>query len=394
MIEFREPFSFITDSIEKGCTQIAKLFCSTYSLNKKDISRLDGNYVVGPNILVKEIANGVHFKEIFESENPDFKLKNKCSIAKGLFVPFDYEKADLPIVLYYKIVPELKNKPVLTKEYKMKPGEFLIIPESSEVLCVVSYQDSRMDAKTELPKEFIWIDFSKEGYTVTPKFNFNLENAETSPEKRALKKGNNVELPENLIETSISSLKNSFANSSQHFQLFPFLNNRTHELFKEELEKSKLWVRRTGDIYTQVAMDIIEWSKQMDCPSIVKDVLKIFESPLLIKKFSKLTNIDLKELKEISAYRMVNNEFVANHADGTFNDLLKIRVNWLVQNPSSRTDDMRFWNPFDKTGKVTIYQAIENSITVFKMGEETPHDIAPVPNQIDKDRINIVFTYG
>jgi hypothetical protein len=262
------------------------------------------------------------------------------------------------------------------------------------VLCVVSHQSSSIDAKTELPKEFIWVDYSKEGYSVEPKFNFNIDSLDNSPENRISDKVNFVELPKDLIHTLSNSLDRCLTNESQHFQLFPFLDKKSHELFRKEIEKSKLWVRRTGDIYTQVAMDIIEWSKQSDCPAIIKDVLGTFNNPLLIEKFSKLTGVDLKELREISAYRMINNEFVNNHADGTFNGFLKVRVNWLIQNPSSRTDDMRFWNPFDVNGKITIYKAIENSITLFRIGEETPHDIAPVPNQIDKDRINIVFTYG
>ncbi|MBK7694307.1 MAG: hypothetical protein IPI30_08275 [Saprospiraceae bacterium] len=69
-------------------------------------------------------------------------------------------------------------------------------------------------------------------------------------------------------------------------------------------------------------------------------------------------------------------------------------MNWLIQNPSTPKEDMRFWNPFNKEEDVVIYQAIENSITIFKIGDETPHDIAPIPEITDKDRINIVLTYG
>jgi hypothetical protein len=393
-MDFREPFSFITNNFQDSLLKMEHFLEAKSTITQKDIPFLDGLYLAGSNHLIEEVSNGIHYKEKFLNANPDYEIAHHNSIAKGLYAPHTYSKSDLPVILYYKLVPELDNKPVLTKEFKMKPGEFLIIPESSEYLCAVSYQDSRMDAKSELPEEFIWVQFLKDGYKVEKKFNFNKELADTTPEKRIKKIGKCLRIKENFAEPNIEIQNKQFNDSSLHFQLFPFISEAEHHTFKYEMDKSNLWVRRTGDIYTQVAMDIIEWTKKTDCPSIIKEVLAKFRNQNLIANLSKLTGIKLEKLLEISAYKLIKNEYVNNHSDGTFNNYLKVRVNWLIQNPSTRKEDMRFWNPFNKEEDVVIYQAIENSITIFKIGDETPHDIAPIPEITDKDRINIVLTYG
>jgi hypothetical protein len=393
-MDFREPFSFITNNFQDSLLKMEHFLEAKSTITQKDIPFLDGLYLAGSNHLIEEVSNGIHYKEKFLNANPDYEIAHHNSIAKGLYAPHTYSKSDLPVILYYKLVPELDNKPVLTKEFKMKPGEFLIIPESSEYLCAVSYQDSRMDAKSELPEEFIWVQFLKDGYKVEKKFNFNKELADITPEKRIKKIGKCLRIKENFAEPNIEIQNKQFNVSSLHFQLFPFISEAEHQTFKYEMDKSNLWVRRTGDIYTQVAMDIIEWTKKTDCPSIIKEVLAKFRNQNLIANLSKLTGIKLENLLEISAYKLIKNEYVNNHSDGTFNNYLKVRVNWLIQNPSTRKEDMRFWNPFNKEEDVVIYQAIENSITIFKIGDETPHDIAPIPEITDKDRINIVLTYG
>jgi len=393
-MDFREPFSFITNNFQDSLLKMEQFLEAKSLINQKDIPFLDGLYLAGSNLLIEEVSNGVHYKEKFASANPDYEITYHNSIAKGLYAPYTYNKSDLPVILYYKLVPELHNKPVLTKEFKMKPGEFLVIPESSEYLCAVSYQDSRMDGKSELPDEFIWVQFLKDGYKVEKKFNFNKELADTTPENRNKKIGQCLRIKENFAESKIEIQNKQFNDNSLHFQLFPFISEAEHQNFKYEMDKSNLWVRRTGDIYTQVAMDIIEWTKKSDCPSIINEVIAKFRNPNLIANLSQLTGIKLENLLEISAYKLIKNEYVNNHSDGTFNNYLKVRVNWLIQNPSTRTEDMRFWNPFIKEEDVVIYQAIENSITIFKIGDETPHDIAPIPEIIDKDRINIVLTYG
>ncbi len=222
-MDFREPFSFITNNFQDSLLKMEHFLEAKSTITQKDIPLLDGLYLAGSNHLIEEVSNGIHYKEKFLNANPDYEIAHHNSIAKGLYAPHTYSKSDLPVILYYKLVPELDNKPVLTKEFKMKPGEFLIIPESSEYLCAVSYQDSRMDAKSELPEEFIWVQFLKDGYKVEKKFNFNKELADTTPEKRIKKIGKCLRIKENFAEQKIEIKNKQFNDSSLHFQLSPFL---------------------------------------------------------------------------------------------------------------------------------------------------------------------------
>lgn len=397
MMNFRQPYSFVTDNIETSLTKISQLYEAELSL-KCEFQRLERLYIIGSNRLLKSFLNN---QSVFKKESSLFasNIKNELhlsdeTIAKGFYVPSSYQESDLPLVLYYKLVDELNGKPVLISEFKMKPGEFLIVPESSEILCAISYQDSRIDDVIDLPDIFKWFSWKKNGYSFTDNDITKSDNIDLTPENRKLESGIHISLQKDIFHTDISDISCVMNKSCIFFQLSPFIPVEEHQAFRKAMKNSNLWLRRTGDIYTQLGMDVIEWSQQDDCPEIIKKVLKRFSDELLIKKLSKLSGIKLSELKEISGYKMLAGEFINNHTDGTYNNQLKLRLNWLVQNPKERTFDMRFWNPSESNGTVTLFKAIENAITVFIMGEKTPHDITPMPDLIEKDRINIVFTYG
>lgn len=392
-MNFREPFSFISSNLSASLKKLEDLFDADSVSSKDNILVFDGLYILGPNHLIDFVS---HSKEFFNKfSNADLQsIKKEINIvARSFYAPDDYAFPDLPVVLYYKLVPELNSKPVLVKEFKMKPGELLIVPESSEYLCAISYQDSRMDAKCKLPEEFLWFDFVRDGFTSKTIFNFNLEHADKSIEGRKIQKGNLLYLDKTIFESHMLHFQNQFIDK-EYFQLCPFIPDNEYASLKEVMASSDLWIRRTGDIYTQVALDIKAWSELDICPSIVLKIIDYFKNELFIFSLSNLTGINLNSLLEISAYKFVANQFVGNHSDGTFGGALKVRVNWLIQNPKNRTSDMRFWDPFDKNGVVTEFEAIENSITIFKLGDETPHDISPMPDVIDVERINIVLTYG
>lgn len=117
-MDFREPFSFITKNFQDSLLKMEQFLEAKSSINQKDIPFLDGLYLAGSNLLIEEVSNGIHYKEKFVNAYPDYKIAYHNSIAKGLYAPYTYSKSDLPVILYYKLVPELDNKPVLTKEFK------------------------------------------------------------------------------------------------------------------------------------------------------------------------------------------------------------------------------------------------------------------------------------
>ena len=109
---------------------------------------------------------------------------------------------------------------------------------------------------------------------------------------------------------------------------------------------------------------------------------------------TKLSGLNLSALREVYAFHMQSNEFITKHADSTLNGQLLVRFNWLLQNPTERNYDLRFWKGKASEKPITRYKAIPNSATVFYVGDTTPHDLTPLPENCDKDRYNIVLTFG
>jgi hypothetical protein len=73
---------------------------------------------------------------------------------------------------------------------------------------------------------------------------------------------------------------------------------------------------------------------------------------------------------------------------------LLLRLNWLVASPTGRDIDMRFWDPQNPTEPARLYSARPNSAILFLLGDETPHDVAPIPWHTDESRYNFVLTFG
>ena len=99
-------------------------------------------------------------------------------------------------------------------------------------------------------------------------------------------------------------------------------------------------------------------------------------------------------MNEIYAFKMRRGERIDFHADGTRDNQLLVRMNWALElpDPNERPYDMRFTKPLISDTNVYACPTIENSAIIFKVGQLAPHDVAPIPDNSSKDRINILLT--
>jgi hypothetical protein len=398
MINFQLPFCCRPPEVSQSYALIGAALGATQFAADQAAFKCGRLYLIGPEHLLWACASNpqIEWHETILSYLNKSKTKDagRKVLGKGLYIPLDYAEPNLPIALYYRLVKELGDKPVLVQEYRMNPGDLLVVPDSSTVVCCVSYQDSRTDAITSMPEEFQWICWTGTESVKDP-MAIGSDKAEKVQENKWFETPpRNLTFSPCFINAPKNELVRCLDDSTQCVQLYPLAHSGEMQQLREALLASPAWIRRTGDIYTQVAIDLNELIKTPNCPAIVHKFVSTFKSQDFVDRVSAITGLALTELREIATYRMVGGEYISNHADGTFGGYLKVRLNWLLQNPVARKTDLRFWDPEKPAlGRIT-FDAKENALTVFFVGEETPHDITPLPDTVEKDRLNIVMSFG
>ena len=402
-MRIRYPINLISTDVTDALNKMSSLLgaAKVSSVNKG--AQFEDVFFVGPYNLVKDLyAKQGDFDKgslrLLVDENMKIEScgQDRKIIANGVYLPPDY-LGNLPFLMLYKRVDVLGGKPVLISENYLTPGEMVVVPEASELFAVIFYNDGQV---CEIPDEVQWfrwfsdnenIDIASNS-TTTYQINYEVDYSEKDYREGKLLK---IEAP--LIDCG-SQISGQLMNLDEPvIQIYPVLSDEEAKELLSQLKSCSAWVRRTGEnniLYTQETFDILEYSQKPDSPEIFRKVIEKLQSEMLLQTMTKLSGVKITALREVYAFRMRSNEFITKHADSTLNGQLLVRFNWLLQSPTERGYDLRFWKGKESHTPITRYKAIPNSATIFYVGDTTPHDLTPLPENCDKDRYNIVLTFG
>jgi hypothetical protein len=403
-VRIRYPINLVSKNVGETLNNVSKLLNADTVLEVQQGAKLDDIYFVGPYDLVRDLyatqsddnktSLMILIDENLKSSryNPDRKI-----VANGAYLPYDY-KGNCPFLMLYKRVDVLDGKPVLISENYLTPGELVVVPESSELFAVLFYNNGQVCNMPDEVKWFCWYseedwNESEKAYSITYRINY-----EDEYRQNGFQDGKLIELNDALLDCQESQISDCLMSYDKSvIQIMPILHDDENEELLNQLKLCNGWIRRTGEnniLYTQETFDIWEYSKKDDAPKIFKDVISRLKSDDLLRVMRKLSGMDVKELREVYAFHMRSNEFITKHADSSLGGQLLVRFNWLLQSPTSREYDLRFWKGENANEPITRYKAIPNSATIFYLGDATPHDLTPLPEDCDQDRYNIVITFG
>lgn len=403
-MKVRYPINLISDNVEELLSNVSGLLNATQVLKVPQGAKIDDFSFIGPYNLVKDLYTKYSDDSkssllilIDESAKSTRYAHNKKVIANGVYLPSDYE-GNCPFLMLYKRVDVLNGKPILISENYLTPGELVVVSETSELFAVLFYNDGEV---CEIPDDVQWFcwysdqeqtELSK-SYNVGYKINYDDEYA-----KNGFQDGELIILNQPLLNYQESEFSNQLMNwDNPVIHVTPILSSEDIEELLKQLKLCNAWIRRTGEnniLYTQETFDIWEYAKRDDSPKIFKDLIAKLESDNLLKVMRKLTGMKVNELREVYAFHMRSNEFITKHADSSLGEQLLVRFNWLLQSPTGREYDLRFWEGENTEKPITRYKAIPNSATIFYLGDSTPHDLTPLPEDCDQDRYNLVITFG
>jgi hypothetical protein len=393
-----------SDNIEQILNGISKLLNATKVLEVSQGVKIDDVNFIGPYNLVKDLY-AKHSNDsktsllilIDENAKSTGHDGNQKIIANGVYLPSDYQ-GNCPFLMLYKRVDVLDGKPVLISENYLTPGELAVVPETSELFAVLFYNNGQVCQIPDEVKWFSWYsdeeqDCAENIYIREYKINYEDEYA-----KNGFRDGQLITLNQPLLSCSESDFSCQLMDLiNPVIHITPILASEELEELLQELQIRSIWTRRTGEnniLYTQETFDIWEYSKKHNSPKIFKDLISKLESDSLLKVIRKLTGSDINALREVCAFHMKSNEFITKHADSSLGGQLLVRFNWLLQSPRAREYDLRFWKGESTNEPITRYKAIQNSATIFYLGDLTPHDLTPLPEDCDQDRYNLVITFG
>lgn len=398
----RYPINLISRDIGAAIEHVSLLLGASDTSKVPPGAKLDDLYFVGPHRLANELCstNRNESEYLFRTlVNVNLKQErqhpSKIVIASGAYLPPDFE-GNLPFLMVYKRMDVLDGKPVLISENYLNRGELVVVPESSELFAVLFYNDGK---QCKIPEEIEWYCwYSDENSETDPletgqKYQINFDDQIAKGDSRI---GNVVRLEAPLLE--LDGFSKPLLNVKEPVvQITPIISDEDSIELLSALEKSNAWIRRTGEnniLYTQDTFDIWEHSLKSDSPPIFKKVVKQLQSEHVLKILSELSGMKLGSLNEIYAFHMRSNEFITKHADSSLGGKILVRFNWLLQSPTGRDFDLRFWKGQSLDAPITQYCAIPNSAVIFYLGEETPHDLTPIPEICDKDRYNMVISFA
>ena len=86
--------------------------------------------LVGPRHLPHMMLRGTRFGDAVADAPSDPRAR-----AWGVHLPPDVAEADAPLLMFFRQVEHLGNRPVLVKEEHLRPGELVVVPATSEVIC-------------------------------------------------------------------------------------------------------------------------------------------------------------------------------------------------------------------------------------------------------------------
>lgn len=395
----RYPVNFYTNDINSLCLDICSFLGCSYFLFDNYKIPLSDSFLIAPirklviNSLTTFTSDFSRFrisKDFFQAID---KIKNiNKLVARGYYLPHTYSHPQLPTLIIYKQMTTYGNKPVIISENLVRPGEFILVTENIEVIATLSFYDEVNDTHTNLPDELMSISFfNKENYTI----DYFLESSNFDNQKTINNKVYSyTDVTHHRFEKSFfeerTTVQPLLTEEFQFTQIFPVLNQELHEEFLHDIKQSTLWVKRHSDNFVQMSLDILEMSKLSDCPASITSIIEEIKKPETVQAISKISDMSVKYVNEIYAYRMQNGEFFDVHEDHHMNGKLLVRFNWLLQLPTNRKHDLRFV----KNETVYCCQSLPNSATIFRLGEQTPHDVSLIPWDADCDRINIILTFG
>jgi|SanBayMetagenome_1026888.scaffolds.fasta_scaffold00317_2 hypothetical protein len=403
-MKIRYPINMISNNVEEIISNVSGLLNANKVSKVSQGAKIDDVYFIGPYNLVKDLYAKYSDDQktsllilIDESLKSTRYENNKKIIANGVYLPSDYEK-NCPFLMLYKRVDVLNGKPVLISENYLTPGELVVVPETSELFAVLFYNDGEVCQIPDDVQWFCWYSEEEQNepedtYSITYKINYEDEYA-----KNGFQDGEIITLNQPLFNYQESEFSNQLMNwENPIIHVTPILSSDDAKELLKQLKLCNVWIRRTGEnniLYTQETFDIWEYSKRDDSPKIFKDLIAKLESDNLLKVMRKLTGMKVNELREVYAFHMRSNEFITKHADSSLGGQLLVRFNWLLQSPTGREHDLRFWKGENTDEPITRYKAISNSATIFYLGDSTPHDLTPLPEDCDQDRYNLVITFG
>jgi len=335
--------------------------------------------LIGPRHLPHLMLRGLQSGKAVTSA-PD----NPRARAWGVYLPPDVPESDTPLLMFFRQIDHLGNRPVLVKEEHLRPGELVVVPATSEVIAAVSLDGA---AGVERLLWHFWEGISAE--EILPPCSRSISNTDLG--ERPFVPGPQVALKAPWLTSGVE-VEMLFGPNRSSFQLGPMLSEEDHAQLVVALRAAP-WLRREGEIYTQDSLDVLSWVRSGSGPGALAPLMARLTDSALVDRVARMCGTPLTRIREVYAYRLRAGERILVHADGTVGGQLLVRVNWLIQVPTARTVDLRFWNPASDKEAV-IYPSRANCATVFQMGEANPHDVAPVPDDADADRINIVMTFG
>jgi len=401
-MKIRYPINIISTNLQTAIANVSSLLNSSKVSEVQEGVKIDDLYFIGPVKLVQNLyatQNDFEKKSLRILIDEKAKLKsdnrNKKIIANGAYLPADY-KGNNPFLMLYKRVDVLGGKPVLISENYLTPGELVVVPETSEHFAVLFYNDGQV---CKIPNEVKWLcwyaekDQEESEAIQLSKYQINYDDEFA---KNGFQDGEVIALKQPLLE-STEFAEQLMSADNPVIQITPILSTADADELLKQLKSCKAWVRRTGEnniLYTQETFDILEFSQKENSPTVFKYLIEKLQSENLVKVMSKISGLNLTVLREVYAFHMKANEFITKHADSELGGQLLVRFNWLLQSPSGREHDLRFWKGDDEAAPITRYKALPNSATVFYLGDKTPHDLTPLPEDADKFRYNIVITFG
>ena len=370
--------AIVGPNLDAGLTSVSNLLDARLAPAAPGLT-VDEFRLIGPRHLPHLMLRGTQFNEALAQTAADPRAR-----AWGVYLPSDVCESEAPLLMFFRQVDHLGNRPVLVREEHLRPGELVVVPATSEVIAAVA-----LDGAPGVER-LVWYFWEGSPTEATvPASGRKMSNTELG--ERQLIPGPQIAVRAPWLTSGVE-VEMPFGPNRSSFQLGPMLSDEDQEQLAAAL-RSAPWLRREGEIYTQDSLDLLAWVRFGSGPPALAPLLDRLTDPRLIDRVARMCGTSLTRIREVYAYRLRAGERILVHADGTAGGQLLVRLNWLIQVPSGRTDDLRFWNPESVTPAV-VYPSRANCATVFEMGEANPHDVAPIPDGADAERINIVMTFG
>ncbi|MFO7032208.1 hypothetical protein B9T07_20225 [Limnospira fusiformis CCALA 023] len=388
MITIRNPIHIQTnDEVKSSLDRIQDFLSADAVIPCQPGIKIDDIFLVGPrhNQTITTVLKQLGCPKK-ENISADTNI-----LAWGVWMPRSSKQLDAPVVQIFRLVAGLGDRPVLISDNQLEPGELIVVTEDCH-----SFVTLRPYQGEDLPPDIQW--FAWVGNRQNPLQEKSTPSVTKSriaePLTSSVNPGPVISASSPWLTDSSPNVQFNLTPETPSFQLTPMLPPEEFEALAKAMTLAP-WTRRIGDIYSQDSLDIAVWSQTCGCPEIVKTLMQRLQKPEMVEQITRLTGVSVTAQREIFSYRLREGERILNHADGTCNGQLIVRINWLLQVPGSplRKWDFRFWHPDRPEKPPIVYPSLPNQAVIFLMGKDTPHDITPIPKNSGV-RTNIIMTFG